>query len=221
MSDTSRYEFSVNDHVYATSDQQLTGRDIRAAASLAPASDYVLIEIGNGTSRSVGLEEIIALRPAPLAAVFQAFRNDRSYSLTVNERGFEWGDRDISASDLRKFASIPDDHDIFLDSDADAPIGDDDIVHLDRKGVERIVSRPKPKVRILVNTREKFVSAGRISFSELVKLAFPDIPVGPTTSFTVSYRKGPADKPEGTLIEGESVKVKNGMVFNVSATDKS
>ncbi|WP_205625824.1 multiubiquitin domain-containing protein [Ensifer aridi] len=83
--------------------------------------------------------------------------------------------------------------------------------------------KPKPEktIRIIVNTREKFVEPGMISFQEVVRLAFPDLPAGPNTSFTVSYRKGSDERPEATLVDGESVKVKKGMVFNVSATDKS
>ncbi|WP_408626473.1 multiubiquitin domain-containing protein [Amycolatopsis thermoflava] len=39
--------------------------------------------------------------------------------------------------------------------------------------------------------------------------------------FTVTFRRGSGHKPEGTLRPGETVKVKEGMIFNVTATDKS
>ena len=39
--------------------------------------------------------------------------------------------------------------------------------------------------------------------------------------FTVTYTRGEGHKPQGTLVEGETVKVKDGMIFNVTATDKS
>jgi len=32
---------------------------------------------------------------------------------------------------------------------------------------------------------------------------------------------GHGSKPEGTLVEGDTVKVKEGMIFNVARTDKS
>jgi hypothetical protein len=54
-----------------------------------------------------------------------------------------------------------------------------------------------------------------------VKLAFPTPPPGESIVYTVTYRKGEGHKPEGTLTEGERVKVKDGMIFNVTATDKS
>src|SRR3546814_7377380 len=60
-----------------------------------------------------------------------------------------------------------------------------------------------------------------ISFEELVALAFPQPPTGPQVCFTVSYRKGPPPRPEGSLLPGQSVHVIEGMTFHVTATDKS
>lgn len=74
---------------------------------------------------------------------------------------------------------------------------------------------------IIVNGRQKVVTKKELSFTEIVALAFDNPPTGPNIVFTVTYRKGEGNKPEGTLIEGETVKIKNGMVFNVTATDKS
>lgn len=74
---------------------------------------------------------------------------------------------------------------------------------------------------IIVNARQKVVTAKDLSFTEIVALAFDNPPAGPNIVFTVTYRKGEGNKPEGTLVEGETVKIKDGMIFNVTATDKS
>ncbi|MBD2432405.1 MULTISPECIES: multiubiquitin domain-containing protein [Fischerella] len=74
---------------------------------------------------------------------------------------------------------------------------------------------------IIVNARQKVVTAKHLSFTEIVALAFDNLPTGPNIVFTVTYRKGEGNKPEGTLVEGETVKIKDGMIFNVTATDKS
>ncbi len=77
-------------------------------------------------------------------------------------------------------------------------------------------------VTIIVNGREKEVPKNDdLSFDELVALAFNPVPTGEFICFTITYRKGHGNKPEGTLAEGESVKAKEGMIFNVTATDKS
>lgn len=75
-------------------------------------------------------------------------------------------------------------------------------------------------VMIVVNGREKEVSHKELSFNEVVALA-EGLPSGPYIVYTITYRRGHGNKPEGTLAEGESVKVKDGMIFNVTATDKS
>lgn len=76
-------------------------------------------------------------------------------------------------------------------------------------------------ITIIVNGREKSILQKKISSQELVTLAFDDPSSGEYICFTITYRKGQGNKPEGTLAEGESVKTKEGMIFNVTATDKS
>ena len=79
----------------------------------------------------------------------------------------------------------------------------------------------KQDFTIIVNGRQKPVTMKELTFSEIVALAFDNPPTGPNLLFTITYRKGDNNKPEGTLVEGETVKVKDGMIFNVTATDKS
>ena len=74
--------------------------------------------------------------------------------------------------------------------------------------------------RIIVNAREKIVTEKVLTYEKVVNLAFPSPDFG-MTMFTVTYRKGDDKKPEGTLVQGESVHIKNGMIFNVTATNKS
>lgn len=76
-------------------------------------------------------------------------------------------------------------------------------------------------ITIIVNGRQKVVTARELSFAEVVALAFDPLPTGENIVFTVTYRRGEGHKPEGTLVEGDTVKVKEGMIFNVTATDKS
>lgn len=76
------------------------------------------------------------------------------------------------------------------------------------------------EVTIIVNSREKKFTKEEISFTEVVAFAFDALP-SKDTMFTVTYRRGHGDKPEGILVEGQSVKVKDGMIFNVTATNKS
>lgn len=76
------------------------------------------------------------------------------------------------------------------------------------------------EVTVFVNTRPKPVAKGELTFAEVVALA-DNLPAGPTTSYHVTYRRGQGNKPEGILSEGDTVKVKDSMVFNVTATNRS
>jgi hypothetical protein len=72
--------------------------------------------------------------------------------------------------------------------------------------------------RIVVNGREKIVRTDELSFAQVIGLAFDNPPTGENIVFTVTYRRGHGNKPEGTLVDGEIVKIKEGMIFNVTAT---
>ena len=82
--------------------------------------------------------------------------------------------------------------------------------------------RPDEKgFSIVVNGREKTVEDEELTFDRVVALAFDDPPSGEFICFTITYRNAGGRKPEGTLIEGEAVKLRDGTVINVTVTDKS
>lgn len=83
------------------------------------------------------------------------------------------------------------------------------------------MTKPDKLTTIVINGREKEVAQQELTFAEVVNLAFGAPPSGETTTYTVTFKRGHGDKPEGSLVEGGTVKVKNGMVFNVTRTDKS
>jgi len=74
---------------------------------------------------------------------------------------------------------------------------------------------------VIVNTEDKEVTERRQTFNDVVLLAFNPPPSGPNVGFTITYRKGPPQNRKGSLLEGGSVRVKNGMIFDVTPTDRS
>lgn len=74
---------------------------------------------------------------------------------------------------------------------------------------------------IIVNGRQKVVTEKKLSFFDIVKLAFGEIISDGRKIYTMTFKKGEDNKPEGILVEGDVIKVKQGVIFNVSATDKS
>lgn len=84
-------------------------------------------------------------------------------------------------------------------------------------------AKPSPghhkEIDIVINGEATTVTEKEMTFDEIVRLAFPNGPFGSSIRYTVTY----TDKHghDGSLVEGQSVHVKEGMVFNVGNTDRS
>ncbi len=77
------------------------------------------------------------------------------------------------------------------------------------------------EITIIVNAEQKTVPSREVSYTEVVTLAYPT-PPSPDTTFTVTYRNAVGPNKEGSLVDGQSVKVREeGTIFNVRATGKS
>lgn len=79
----------------------------------------------------------------------------------------------------------------------------------------------KKLVTIIINTQEHQVEKDKMSFDEIVDLAFNPRPTGNDIQFQIAYHKGDDASKEGKLLPGGSVKVKNGMIFDVTTSYKS
>ena len=60
-----------------------------------------------------------------------------------------------------------------------------------------------------------------ITYAEVVTLEVSDFSQHPEITYTVTYKRGHGNKPEGILVPGASVKVKEGMTFYVTPTGQS
>lgn len=75
-------------------------------------------------------------------------------------------------------------------------------------------------VTIYVNTIAHSVAKDDLYYEDVVKLAFPDGPTGESIGYTVlwEYKHGSKD---GSLSAGQFVKAKDGMIFDVTQTNRS
>lgn len=86
---------------------------------------------------------------------------------------------------------------------------------------EILLSNLKEKeITIIINGREKVVEDKKISYEQLIELAFGKLELTPNTVYTVTYSKG-RNEDKGSMIEGDILTLKKGMVINVTRTDKS
>lgn len=77
------------------------------------------------------------------------------------------------------------------------------------------------EIVIIVNAREKVVHNEKLSYEDMIHLAFDDYVESESISYTIIYSKGNSEKPTGSLTKGESVKAHKGMIVNVTRTDRS
>lgn len=77
------------------------------------------------------------------------------------------------------------------------------------------------EVTVIFNGRTKTIAKERLTFDEVIAYAFDSPPSGDGVQFTIQYTRGHSDKPNGTLLEGQSVMVHDGMEFDVTATNRS
>jgi hypothetical protein len=83
------------------------------------------------------------------------------------------------------------------------------------------MAKEKKDVTIIVNGTSHEVEKDEITYDEVVTLAFPDYPQHPEINYSVTYKRGIGEKPEGILSPGGKVKVKDQMIFRVSPTGQS
>lgn len=74
---------------------------------------------------------------------------------------------------------------------------------------------------IVEGTPHEWPKNGEITYAQVVTLEVPDYSPTSGITYAVKYTHGEGHKPEGILSPGESVKVKEGMVFSVSETGQS
>ena len=81
--------------------------------------------------------------------------------------------------------------------------------------------KQKKTVTIVVEGTEHEWPKDEIGYAEVVTLEVPDFAQHPEITYSVRNKRGHGNTPEGTLVPGATVKVKDGMIFNVSETGQS
>jgi hypothetical protein len=126
---------------------------------------------------------------------------------------------------LYRLGSVQSDFELLKEVEGDredTPVANDATpVHLKEDDHFHSAEMRRKEFRIIVNAELKEVTQSVLTFDEVVALAFPDARKGPNVVFTVTYKKAAKPPHEGSLIEGQSVAIKNGTIFNVTKTDKS
>ncbi len=214
-------KFVIEGKEYETFDQYKTGADIKQLAGI-PLDTELFLSISKPYQDELieNEKQVNLARPET-----EYFFVKKKLQFFINGKPFTWYKQYIRGIQIRELGNIPAEDDIFFDIKEgwqDNQILDDEVVDLARPGKEKFYSKPRLiEVTIIVNARPYLWKEVKISFEQLVVLAFGSYDNNPNKGYTVTYSRGGEPKPEGTMVKGSVVRVKNKMVFDVTATDKS
>lgn len=136
-------------------------------------------------------------------------KSGESYRFTVDGLSLEWPLKSLAGKHVKVLVHAGDGVQLILDREdtADQVIGDDDLVHLDAAGVERLKTRPAPhKVHVLYNNTQTF-ELERRGYKTEELLAVFSVPAGYKLDLV---------RPDGEFIElkpGETTPIREGLEF--------
>jgi hypothetical protein len=202
-------------------EQYITGKQLKELRGLPLDCELFLDIIEPWRDDAILNDEVVDLaRPG-----IEQFYIKQKLKYSIDGMNFETDKQYINGSQIRKQGNISEDFEIFLDNKEpwqDDLISDDEIVDLARPGKEKFYSKEKSfSVHLIVNLVPKPWTEKKINFEQVVTLAYGNYDPNPGKGYTVTYDRGPVQNSEGTMVKGQSVFVKDKMIFNVKQTDKS
>lgn len=164
-----RYVIRMDGKAVELHDPMPTGGQILKAANKLPPHQYVLIQLLERSSRSIGLDEVVEVKGDGIE-LFRSFVGDRIFRLLVDSNDYDWGAEAISESDLREIAAIPEEFAIELvQDDTSRVLERGEVVSLDGKGVERF-RRVMHLVKVYLGEVEHRIPAGVYTTEQLIQI---------------------------------------------------
>ena len=121
-----------------------TGAQLAAAAGFKPKQHAVVLQVlAKGELEDVRPGETVDLKHGD--GRFVIVEIDRDYFITIDGQRFQWPCRVVSGAIVRKLGQLPAGVAIYLEQvdEPDREISDQDLVDLDRRGVEAFVGRKR------------------------------------------------------------------------------
>ena len=150
------------------------------------------------------LDETFDLR-AKGAERFVAFLTDRTFKLTLDEAQIEWGEPVMKGAVLYELAKLGTEEAVFLEvrGGKDRLIDPGESIDLAEPGIERFITAPKAAAtfEIIVNSRPKTCRIGKVTFEQIVQLAFPGQHAA-NVVFSMTYRHAASKPYAGELGKG-------------------
>lgn len=218
------FKFRVNRKKFNSANSIIKGKEVLKIAGLEPVEDYeLLIKINEKGFEPIQLSEEVDLE-SPGIEGFKAIPYKAMF-IIIDDNQFEVEECFMTPNEILSLADINSDR-YYLKEIRQNNVEvsyKEDIEHkvaLTKKS--KFISCENEEVQyVIVNAREKAWSKNEISFEEVVILQYGSIATNSNVIYTINYKRGVHSKPEGSMIRGEVISVKNKMIFNVTQTNKS
>ena len=218
------YLFKINNQKFESDESKKTGRELLTIANLTPVEDFELLyKINEKGFEPIQLDEIVDLKTAGIEG-FKA-KPYRKLKIKVDNKQYEVEECFMTPLEIMDLAGINPDR-FYLKEIRKGNVEvsyKDDVEHkiaITKKS--SFVSCEREEIKcVIVNAREKAWSNEKISFDDVVKLAYGEVSTNPNVIYTINYKRGVPSKPEGSMVKGEVIYVKNKMIFNVTQTNRS
>ena len=214
-------ELIINKKEYKWQQEYINGAELRKLAGIGQ-DEKIYLKIVDPWDDELILDitRVNLARPG-----IEYFYSTKKLKLIINGEHFEWPEQFVTGKQLRKLGKIDADDEIYLDNKkpyVDKLIGDEEIVDLARPKIEHFYTKCiNFEVVIIVGGEPKKWHMPKITFEEVIVLAYGSYNDSPTMVYTVAYEDGPRQNVEGSMIKDAVVFVKNKMIFHATATDKS
>lgn len=218
------YYFKINKKRFESDEPIITGQQLLTIAKLEPVEDYELLyKINEGGFTPIQLDEMVDLKTAGI----EGFRAHpyKTLSIKVNDNVFEVDECFMTPNEIMDLAGINSDQFYLMETRSggiEITYKEDAEHKIAITGKSCFISYAIEAVEcIIVNAREKKWAKNQISFDEVIILQYGSISKDSNVIYTVNYKRGVSCKPEGSMVGGEVISVKNKMIFNVTQTNKS
>ncbi|GAB4159360.1 MAG: hypothetical protein Tsb0033_13790 [Winogradskyella sp.] len=219
-----KFVFKINQKRFESNEPKITGRELLTIANLTPVEDFELLyKINEKGFEPIQLDEIVDLKTAGIEG-FKA-KPYRKLKIRVDDKQYEVEECFMTPLEIMDLAGINPDR-FYLKEIRKGNVEvsyKDDVEHkIAITKASCFVSCEREEIKcVIVNAREKAWSNEKISFDDVVKLAYGEVSTNPNVIYTINYKRGVPSKPEGSMVKGEVIYVKNKMIFNVTQTNRS
>jgi hypothetical protein len=217
----SKLSFQIEEKTFLSSQQFLIGREIKKVAGIPLEAKLYLQNKSPWVDNLIEDDEEVDLaRPG-----IEYFFVEQKFELTINTALYNWRQRFITGQQVGELAGIEKDAELFLktsNSRIDQLIHNDDKIDLLQPGIEEFYSEKQDKtITLIISGVSKVWDKKKISFKEVITLAYGHHDESPTMVYTVAYEDGPKQNREGSMIKGSEVYTKDKMIFHATATNQS